>query len=653
MKADVTEMIYKKVTDSSIFTDIGTSNPMPGIMNKLREHWVLAVKSGFIPLDHACNTVGITESMVNSRSGKPSTLDIFKPGTPFFNVYPKVHKLEVDQLVPGVELPYRLVTNLSNAPTSRADRYIATNFMNDLQWDFCGDLLQDSTMFLQKLDGVDKSGLMSPNCLTFNLDVEALYDSLRRDHVELAIRDAIADCRPDWDASFIDWLIKSVNMSLDSAVGSFKGRWYQSTGGVATGGKLCVYVANITVYWSFKRVIYDYWPKKLLFLFRFIDDGTGGWNGTPFEFFKWFCRIYRVLDKEYNLRLTFNLNYCGEFMEFLDIRYRFVNGDLDTDIYYKDTDAHRYLNYHSIHPPHVFKSVVYSQFLRLRRTIIDHNLLDFRLLEMTDYFKDSDYPDKIVNPVRLDVLNKCRNLSYKKKDNNLDNKFGVGWVSTYGPGYREVRDFVAKTNKALKDSPLFSDLDVPILGVVTRRAPNLRDLLFSQKSICLSSSQGSVTTRCTALGTHKVGRPCEACDLMSNEDTVVVNGITYTCAGGDCSSFNINYFAQCVQCSKGYIGKTVQAFRTRIGQHRGFIGTLDSSTPEDLSDENTLAAHAIEHEIRTKADFNSLYKFSILRYAEKENLTSSEQFLINKFNTVRPYGLNVSNPISLPNVFKF
>ena len=140
---------------------------------------------------------------------------------------------------------------------------------------------------------------------------------------------------------------------------------------------------------------------------------------------------------------------------------------------------------------------------------------------------------------------------------------------------------------------------------------------------------------------------------MSNEETVVINGITYTCAGGDCSSFNINYCAQCVQCSKGYIGKTVQAFRTRIGQHRGFIGTLDSSKPEDLSDENTLAAHAIEHEIRTKADFNSLYKFSILRYVEKEHLTKSEQFLINKFNTVRPYGLNVSNPISLPNVFKF
>ena len=136
-------------------------------------------------------------------------------------------------------------------------------------------------------------------------------------------------------------------------------------------------------------------------------------------------------------------------------------------------------------------------------------------------------------------------------------------------------------------------------------------------------------------------------------DHVVVNSITFICAGGDCSSFNINYCAQCVQCTRAYVGKTIQAIRTRISQHRGFITTLDTSNPIELTDDNTLAAHALEHGIRTKADFNNLYKFSVLRYVEKEELTKSEQFFINKFNTIRPYGLNVSNPISLPECFKF
>ena len=146
-REEVSSMIRKKLTDPKIFTDIGTTNPMPKIMSLLRQHWVTAVKMDIIPLDHAKKTVGITDSMMASQSGRPSTLDVFKPGTPFFTVYPKVHKLEIDKLVPGVELPFRLVTDLSRSPTSRADRYIATNFLNDLQLEYCGDLLQDSTVF--------------------------------------------------------------------------------------------------------------------------------------------------------------------------------------------------------------------------------------------------------------------------------------------------------------------------------------------------------------------------------------------------------------------------------------------------------------------------------------------------------------------------
>jgi hypothetical protein len=110
-KEKIASMIKSKLGDSSIYTDLGTNNPMPEIMTKLRAHWVEAVKEGYISLDLAKEVVGITESMMSSAEGRPSTLDIFKPGTPFFNVYPKVHKLRIVDLVPGVKLPFRLVSN--------------------------------------------------------------------------------------------------------------------------------------------------------------------------------------------------------------------------------------------------------------------------------------------------------------------------------------------------------------------------------------------------------------------------------------------------------------------------------------------------------------------------------------------------------------
>ena len=52
-------------------------------------------------------------------------------------------------------------------------------------------------------------------------------------------------CKPAWDEGFTVLLLISVNMSLDAAVAKFGGRWYQCSGGVATGGKLCVVVSVI------------------------------------------------------------------------------------------------------------------------------------------------------------------------------------------------------------------------------------------------------------------------------------------------------------------------------------------------------------------------------------------------------------------------
>ena len=54
-------MVHDKVTDPKIFTDIGSNNPMPKIMTNLRAHWVEGVNKQFIPLNHAFETVGITE----------------------------------------------------------------------------------------------------------------------------------------------------------------------------------------------------------------------------------------------------------------------------------------------------------------------------------------------------------------------------------------------------------------------------------------------------------------------------------------------------------------------------------------------------------------------------------------------------------------
>ena len=149
-----------------------------------------------------------------------------------------------------LKFPLGWVTNLSKGPTSRADKFVAVNYLQHLQQDYCADLIQDSTMFLQKLDAIEESVGMKNNYLIFNMDVEALYDSIKREHVNLAIRHAIEQCRKTWEEDFIEWLLGNINLSLDAAVAKFGGKWYQASGGVATGENF-VYILPILLYFGF------------------------------------------------------------------------------------------------------------------------------------------------------------------------------------------------------------------------------------------------------------------------------------------------------------------------------------------------------------------------------------------------------------------
>ena len=79
-------------------------------------------------------------------------------------------------------------------------------------------------------------------------------------------------------------------------------------------------------------------------------------------------------------------------------------------------DAHRYLNFNSHHPTSTLRSIVYSQGIRLRRIIIDQNLLTFRLKEMGTFFKGSGFPNSLVDEILGKVANLDRCLQYKDRN---------------------------------------------------------------------------------------------------------------------------------------------------------------------------------------------------------------------------------------------
>ena len=250
------------------------------------------------------------------------------------------------------------------------------------------------------------------------------------------------------------------------------------------------------------------------------------------------------------------------------------------------------------------------------------------------------------------ALNINRDLNYREKSE--DKPFMIALPIKYTECYNDYKTYINKNvNNALKESNLLCELNKPILKTVAKKGLSIRSMLFNQKNVVLQSTQSNnntqgITVRCTTIeqSKHQRGRKCETCAMMSNRSTCNVNGVTFNkCHGGNCKSKNLIYLAECKQCNKAYIGKTTLPLHNRINGHRA--SKFDTSNCiSTLTDENVLSYHCLVDHNKTQ-EFTKLYEITILKCVEPLNLLETEHYLINKFKTVRPTGLNIENPLGL------
>ena len=97
-------------------------------------------------------------------------------------------------------------------------------------------------------------------------------------------------------------------------------------------------------------------------VYRFIDDVDMKWTQSDEE-------LQNFLSRANNLHpsIKFTHEISNTTISFLDTSNSLSEGVLSTDLYSKPTDTNQYLLPSSCHPPHVTKSIPYSQALRIRR----------------------------------------------------------------------------------------------------------------------------------------------------------------------------------------------------------------------------------------------------------------------------------------------
>ena len=176
---------------------------------------------------------------------------------------------------------------------------------------------------------------------------------------------------------------------------------------------------------------------------------------------------------------------------------------------------------------------------------------------------------------------------------------------TYGAGYNETQNKLHELNETLSNSRTWNEepqSNIPFFQMVTRRAANLKDILYRRRALT-SGSSSTITEPCTKPEENRIGR------------------------------------------------RTITSLSQRVDGHRGqfykLIGDNIDVNIDTFDDDNVLGAHIIrKHKKTEKSDFDSIFIFDILRIDQPENLRKHEQSFINRLKTLYPFGLNNINSIA-------
>ena len=487
--------VVEKLENPNVYQKLD-GNPTDDLHKELFDLWVKGKKAEYVSAYEAHKVMGVTEA--NNKS----TSSHLKPGTSYFYPMLKIHKLQKEELKPGVNPPSRLVTALQEGISKRSDVFIADRFLKELEQNYCKDLLKDTNNALSWLDSVNHRYPVNvkKNMKAFTFDFKSLYDNLKPELVKEAVKHAMQTCRRGWSTAKRKWILDLIDISLRSAIGKFKDNWYIQKNGVPTGGSLCVQLANITVFYIMNKAVYS--NERLMQcikeLKRYIDDGAGFYIGSERSFKTWLNSVNEALHP-YGLLIDESvIKDIDEFAPFLDILFCFdKNGNLQTDLYVKPTDARSYLNYSSAHPNHVFSGIVYSQCLRLRRIINDKTRLETRLSELCKAFEKSCYPSKMLKNISTKVLNMERELNPPNPADvgNSDSK-PILVVSCFGTDDKLVKTLESHEDELLKTNS-FKKSKKPLFQFVKKTGPNLGSMLSVLKPLALGSKSGT-TDPCNA-----------------------------------------------------------------------------------------------------------------------------------------------------------
>ena len=353
-------------------------------------------------------------------------------------------------------------------------------------------------------------------------------------------------------------------------------------------------------------------PKPEVHL-RYIDDIFGITQLSENDLKNW---MNFVCNFHPSIQYTKDMSTTS--VTFLDINIQIKNNKILTQIHYKKTDSHNYLRYDSFHPEPCKNSIPYCQLLRLRKLTTDDDQFEQDSNEMVSHFQKQGYPTGLIQQAKSKVGKKSQQSLLQPQLKATRHDHRIPFVTTYHPTIRKVFEVLKKNWPILSSSSSIFNT-APLLSL--RRSPNLRQLLVRSR----------LTSDNEIPGTFPCDRArCVTCLHTSRITTLSCPNRDYTITSTfTCTSSNLVYAIQCMQCAKVYIGETGRRLGDRFAEHRRDVIAKRRSSP------------VAQHFGSTGHSLEDMSVMVLRQFTSDSSRKRGEMALIYHLGTQDPSGLNI------------
>ena len=239
------------------------------------------------------------------------------------------------------------------------------------------------------MDKLKELGKVPENALLVTADVTSLYPSMPHKDGLQALYTKLEE-RKDKKVSSEN-LVDLAEFVLKNNYFEFNSDVYRQILGTAMGTKFappyaCIFMDMVETEFLSQQEI-----KPLVWLW-YIDDIFFIWLEGEDKLLQFMKKLH-----EFHPSLKFTYEYSGTKVNFLDVIVEIDARQLISKPFFKPTDCHRYLHYESSHPPHVKRSIVYSQGLRIKRICSRKEDFEKYLQDLSSWFKNRAYPTWLIN----------------------------------------------------------------------------------------------------------------------------------------------------------------------------------------------------------------------------------------------------------------